>query len=141
MANPDARILAAGGVVWRSVGREPEVALIHRPRYDDWTFPKGKNMPGESSGDCALREVEEETGLICELGAELPATEYIDQKGRAKIVYYWVMKPLAGEFEPNREVDELRWLRPTEAGRLLSYRRDVELLVAATELLASPSES
>jgi 8-oxo-dGTP diphosphatase len=138
VANPNARILAAGGVLWRIASEEPEVAVIHRPRYDDWTFPKGKNMPGESDRDCALREVEEETGLTCELSTELPATEYIDQKGRAKIVHYWVMRPRSGEFEPNREVDELRWLRPLQAGRLLSYRRDVELLVAAMRYLVAP---
>jgi len=141
VANPDAQIQAAGGVIWRLADREPEVALIHRPRYDDWTFPKGKNMPGESNSDCALREVEEETGLTCELSAELPATEYIDHQGRSKVVHYWVMQPLSGKFEPNREVDELRWLQPSAAGRLLSYRRDVELLVAAMRYLISPGAS
>ena len=86
-------IRAAGGVPVRQAGGDLEVLLVHRPRYDDWTFPKGKAEPGESDVECALREVEEETGLRCELGRELPSTSYVDGKGRPKRVRYWLMHP------------------------------------------------
>ena len=122
----EAEVGAAGGVV----AREGRVALVHRPKYDDWTFPKGKLDPGESFEDAALREVEEETGLRCRLGRELPSVRYPDARGRPKLVRYWLMEPQSGEFAPNDEVDELRWLEPTEALALLSYDRDRELLQA-----------
>ena len=123
------RVEAAGGVVVRDGDAGTEVCLVHRPRYDDWTFPKGKLDPGESFEDAALREVEEETGLRCTLEAELPSTEYRDNKDRPKIVRYWQMEvdedPV---FEPNDEVDELRWLPMAEAAELLTYDRDRGLL-------------
>jgi 8-oxo-dGTP diphosphatase len=118
--DPDAaEVKASGGI---------EVALVHRPRYDDWSFPKGKLDPGESWEQAALREVEEEVGLRCRLGHELPPTAYRDNKGRAKVVRYWLMEPLDGEFAPSREVDEVRWLAPAAADRLLSYAHDRDLL-------------
>jgi 8-oxo-dGTP pyrophosphatase MutT (NUDIX family) len=117
-------VRAAGGVVLRG----ERVLLVHRPRYDDWTFPKGKALDGESDEDCALREVEEETGLRCELGAELVTTRYVDSKGRPKQVRWWAMRPLSGAFTPTDEVDEIRWSTADEAARLLSYERDVPLL-------------
>jgi 8-oxo-dGTP diphosphatase len=123
-----AEVKASGGVVCRRGEDGLEVALVHRPRYDDWSFPKGKLDAGESWEDGALREVEEEIGLRCRLGDELSPTAYRDNKGRAKVVRYWLMEPIDGEFEPNDEVDEMRWVRPDEAGRLLSYDRDRELL-------------
>ena len=105
--------------------------LVHRPRYDDWTFPKGKADPGESDEDCALREVWEETGLRCALGAELPPTAYDDALGRPKIVRWWVMDPLEDDgFVPGKEIDALRWVTPADARGLLSYERDVVLLDA-----------
>jgi 8-oxo-dGTP diphosphatase len=119
-----AEVKAAGGVVLR----DGLVALVHRPRYDDWAFPKGKLDAGESWEDGALREVEEETGLRCRLGTELSPSSYRDNKGRAKIVRYWLMEPLGGEFVPSDEVDELRWVSPADASALLSYARDRELL-------------
>ena len=121
-----AEIHAAGGVVVRD-GR---VLLVHRPRYDDWTLPKGKLDPGEGFEEAALREVEEETGLRCELVRELPSATYHDSEGREKLVRYWEMTPLAGEFAPNDEVDELRWLEPADAGDALSYERDRDVLAA-----------
>ena len=75
-------VRAAGGLI----RRDATVLLVHRPRYDDWTFPKGKADEGESDEDCALREVREETGLHCTLGAEISSTEYLDAEGRAKRV-------------------------------------------------------
>ncbi len=97
---------------------------MHRPRYDDWSFPKGKAGPGETDEDCALREVTEETGLVCELAEELPATEYVDAQGRPKRVRYWLMRPVGGELEFHHEVDGARWVSPEEARALLSYERD-----------------
>ena len=127
--DPDAaEVKASGGVVWRRADRGVQVALVHRPRYDDWSFPKGKLDAGESWEEAALREVEEEIGLRCRLGHELPPTSYHDGKGRAKVVRYWMMEPLDGEFVPSHEVDEVRWLTPAEADRLLSYEHDRELL-------------
>lgn len=128
-------IRAAGGVVTRTgVGDGTEVLVAHRPKYEDWSFPKGKVDPGESDEDCALREVEEETGLRCTLGDELPTTAYLDRKGRSKTVRYWAMTVLDGSFRPNDEVDETRWLAPDLAARLLSYDRDRDVLAASLEL-------
>lgn len=106
--------------------------MVHRPRYDDWTMPKGKRDVGEDDETCALREIEEESGFRCKLGAELPSTSYTDRKGRPKVVRYWVATVVSGAFAPNDEVDEVRWVTPTEAGSLLSYERDRAVLEAAT---------
>lgn len=125
---------AAGGVVVR---RGPsgahEVLLVHRPRYDDWTLPKGKNHPGEGDEDAALREVAEETGLRCELGRELPSSRYRDQKGRPKVVRYWAMRALSGSFRPHDEVDYARWVPLSDAAAALTYARDREILRALSD--------
>lgn len=105
-----------------------EVLLVHRPRYGDWTFPKGKLRDGESNEDAARREVLEETGLTCELGQPLAATEYTDAKLRTKTVEYWSMQNCSGEFQPNQEVDQVAWLTPEEAERRLTYARDLDVL-------------
>ena len=111
--------------------RGETVVLVHRPRYDDWTFPKGKANDGESDEECAVREVHEETGLRCTLGDELPATEYVDSRGRPKRVRWWRMHPVSDDgFSPNDEVDELRWAMLEEAAAVLSYERDLVLLEA-----------
>jgi 8-oxo-dGTP diphosphatase len=104
------------------------VLLVHRPRYDDWTLPKGKLRGDESHEDGALREIEEETGLRCELRFPLPSTTYRDQRDRLKHVRYWAMRPLGGAFAPGDEVDEIRWLEPAEAQRTVSYDRDRTVL-------------
>jgi 8-oxo-dGTP diphosphatase len=118
-------IRAAGGVV----EGDGLLLLVHRPRYDDWTFPKGKAEADEADEECAVREVREETGLECELLDELAPTEYVDARGRPKRVRWWRMRIVADHgFEPNDEVDELRWLAPADAARLLSYERDLALL-------------
>ena len=125
-AREDGVVRAAGGLV----ARDGRLLLVHRPKYDDWTFPKGKAEPGESDEACAVREVEEETGLRCELGTELPSTYYTDSRDRPKRVRWWRMEPIAGEFTPSDEVDEIRWLTREEAVELLSYDRDLVLLDA-----------
>jgi 8-oxo-dGTP diphosphatase len=123
-------VRAAGGVVVRSATGELEVLLVHRPRYDDWTIPKGKLLPGEAYEDGALREVEEETGLECVLGPEIAQTEYHDSRGRPKVVRYWLMRPAGGTFEPHDEVDEVVWLPLPLARERLSYDRDRAVLDA-----------
>jgi 8-oxo-dGTP pyrophosphatase MutT (NUDIX family) len=107
-----------------------EVLLVHRPRYDDWTFPKGKARDGERDEECALREVDEETGLRCELVEELPATAYRDRRGREKRVRYWRMKALEGSARPQHEVDGVEWLTVPDACERLSYGRDRDVLEA-----------
>jgi 8-oxo-dGTP pyrophosphatase MutT (NUDIX family) len=124
----EAIVRAAGGVVVRDGSGTPELVVVHRPRYDDWTLPKGKARPGESDEDCALREVEEETGLRCELEAELESLRYRDSAERPKIVRYWLMRPVGGVLRPANEVDEARWLPVEEAARLLTYERDRRLV-------------
>jgi 8-oxo-dGTP pyrophosphatase MutT (NUDIX family) len=111
------------------------VVVVHRPRYDDWSFPKGKADEAETDEAAAMREVEEETGLRCERGVEMPAIQYTDSLGREKVVRYWVMTPLAGCFTPTREVDEIRWLTLEEADALLTYEHDRRLLRDLHEIL------
>jgi 8-oxo-dGTP pyrophosphatase MutT (NUDIX family) len=116
-------IRAAGGIVIR----DGCVLLVHRPAYDDWTIPKGKLDGDESWEEGALREVEEETGLSCELGPELGRTLYRDAQGREKEVRYFELTATGEAFAQN-EVDEVRWVPLAEAATLLSYERDVDLL-------------
>ena len=124
-------IRAAGGVVVRDVNGVLEVVVVHRPAYDDWTLPKGKAHRGESDEACALREVEEETGLRCERGRELAGSSYRDAADREKIVRYWLMRPVGEVLRPTREVDEARWVPYDEAERILSYERDRVVLRSA----------
>ena len=121
-------VRAAGGIVLRGEGGDRSVALVHRPRYDDWSFPKGKLEDGEDEATAALREVEEETGLRCHLGPSVGAVTYRDRRGRAKVVRYFQMDADGGQFAPNQEVDELRWVPLEDAPRLLSYAHDRRLL-------------
>ena len=124
-------VRASGGILWRhGPTGEIEVLVVHRPKYDDWSFPKGKLEPGETDEECALREVEEETGFRCTLGPELTSTSYIDRKGRPKEVRYWVMTIEDGTFAPTDEVDEVRWVTGAQARWLLSYDRDRAVLDA-----------
>lgn len=123
----DIAVYAAGGVVWRR--RDDgvvEVLVVHRPRYDDWTFPKGKrDSVDESDEDCARREVLEETSLTCTLGVELSTSYYVDRKGRSKQVRYWAMTVADAEpREPDDEVDVMGWFSLDQVHRLLSYERD-----------------
>jgi 8-oxo-dGTP pyrophosphatase MutT (NUDIX family) len=129
------QVKAAGGVVWRRAGDGVEIAVVHRPKYDDWSLPKGKLDPGEGFEDAALREVEEETGFRCELGPHLGDAHYEDNKGRPKIVRYWAMGNHQGEFKANDEVDELRWVPIAEAKAMLSYDFDRDLIDTTADRL------
>ncbi len=104
--------------------------MVHRPVQDDWTLPKGKLEAGETAERAALREVEEETGLRCELVRPAGSTAYVDGRGRQKIVRYWVMRPLSGRFVPTAEVDALRWFPIDDAVTQLTYPQDRALLTA-----------
>jgi len=136
--HPDVTVWAAGGLITRHTDRGPEVLVVHRPRYDDWSLPKGKLEKGESLESAAHREVLEETGYSCSLDERLPTVEYLDGKRRFKGVVYWIMTVESGTFTSNEEVDEARWLRPKRARQLLDYKRDVDLLrLGAARILES----
>ena len=131
------KIPAAGALLWRPGEQGPEVVLVHRPRYDDWSLPKGKVDPGETDEEAALREVEEETGVRSTLGPELESTRYRDRKGRLKQVRYWLMEPVDGKvpkFRPNNEIDDVRWCSANDAGKLLSHDHDRKLIRDAEAL-------
>jgi len=123
----DDMIHAAGCIVYRQAKKGPEVLLVHRPKYDDWSFPKGKREDGESDLECALREVEEETGFRGEVGPELPSVHYM-VGDRPKTVRYWLLLQTGGDFEPNDEVDKVRWVPAAKAQDLLDYEHDIALL-------------
>jgi 8-oxo-dGTP diphosphatase len=123
---PDTSIVrAAGGIVLR----DGLVLVVHRPQYHDWSLPKGKLEEGESWEEGALREVEEETGLRCTLGAPAGTTRYVDSRGRNKEVRYFRMTS-DGQATAQNEVDEVRWLPLEEAAELMTYARDRDLLNA-----------
>jgi 8-oxo-(d)GTP phosphatase len=121
-------VLAAGGAVWRtSVDGSLETVVVHRPKYDDWSLPKGKLDQGEHAVQAAVREVGEETGLAVVVGRRSVRTQYVVEEGD-KQVDYWLQEAIGGEFEPNSEVDELRWLPLPEATALLSHDHDRAVL-------------
>jgi 8-oxo-dGTP pyrophosphatase MutT (NUDIX family) len=128
LPTPTNVVQAAGGLVVRRREGILELAVVHRPEHADWSLPKGKLEQGETFDEAARREVQEETGLSCRLVRFIGHTEYVDRKGRPKAVAYWVMEVIGGSFTPNLEVDELRWVGLEEAGRLLTYPRDRELV-------------
>lgn len=133
--------LAAGAVLWRGDITKPdeiEVAVIHRPNYDDWSLAKGKVDPGESIPTTAAREIWEETGYDIRLGKLIGKVTY-PVLDRMKVVYYWTAQVLGGEFTPNDEVDELRWLSVDHACELLSYQVDTEVLAKAAKRFRTPT--
>jgi 8-oxo-(d)GTP phosphatase len=122
-------VRAAGGLITREGPKGTEVVLVHRPRYDDWSFPKGKLDPGEGELEAALREVEEETGLRVRPGVDLGVISYVDAHARQKVVRYWQMDPPAGaDVRGMNEIDDARWLALDEARTTLSYPHDRLLL-------------
>ncbi|MDQ4085234.1 MAG: NUDIX domain-containing protein [Actinomycetota bacterium] len=128
-------VLAAGAVVWRPANGAVAVLLVHRPKYDDWSFPKGKVDPGEHLTATAVREVAEETGLEVRLGIPLPQQEYVSAPGVTKRVCYWAARPAdtdtsVDDYVPNREVDAVVWLPLDQARERLTYARDVHVLQA-----------
>lgn len=143
-------IKASGGVVWRRtrtaddadihpIGPDQiEVVVVHRPAYDDWTLPKGKRKSGEKGRDCALREVEEETGLRCCPGAELPPTSYLMPDGNEKALRWWSMTVAEDlGFESGDEVDEVRWVRASEVDSILTYQLDATVVGSFLERVNS----
>ena len=118
-------VRAAGGLVWRKGDGGKEIVVVHRPAYDDWSFPKGKLEDGESELQAALREVEEEVGVRCALGRDLGTISYVDSRGRPKIVRYWEMTlPDGTELRAANEVDDARWVTLADAEGMLTYDHD-----------------
>ena len=130
--NDAGEVRAAGAVVVR--GSDPvEVLVIHRPQYDDWTLPKGKVEAGETDEACAVREVEEETGVrVLRLGRELWPVRWTDGNGEPKVCRYWLVDAFEGEGVGQNEVDAVEWLALGDAAARLSYPRDVEVLRAVS---------
>ncbi|MGH8908821.1 MAG: NUDIX hydrolase [Egibacteraceae bacterium] len=127
-------VRAGGGVLWRPLPSGViQVALVHRPSYDDWTLPKGKRHDGETDLDTAIREVLEETGYRVEVGPELGESRY-EFRGRDKSVRWWAMRALDGRFMPTREVDRLEWVSLAEAAQRLTYARDRKVLLLFMQL-------
>ena len=132
-------IFAAGAVCWREVGKDLMVAIIHRGRYQDWSFPKGKVDSGETLAEAAVREIKEETGLKVKLGVPLSTVSYPIDKGKTKVVHYWAAKvtdkALANsKFKPDEEVSEVVWMKADQAFAKLSYKHDRELLQEVIDL-------
>ena len=128
-------IRAAGGVIFRRRSGILETLIVHRPRYDDLTLPKGKAHDGESIEATALREIREETGVTGELGPELQSVSYTDPLGRPKTVRYWLVKADGvQDFRPDHEVDALAWVAVEEAPATLTNQRDREVLAEAARL-------
>jgi 8-oxo-dGTP pyrophosphatase MutT (NUDIX family) len=133
---PRDEIVAAGGlVIDASDEQTPRVLLVHRPKYDDWSYPKGKLDPGETIEAAALREVEEETGLRCRIIRELTSVHYLYRgrggETRPKVVHYYLMEVIGGEIHVNMyEIDEARWCTVSDAMARLRYDHDRQILMA-----------
>ncbi|MBB2892809.1 NUDIX domain-containing protein [Flexivirga oryzae] len=128
-----ATVPAAGAVLWRREGDQLQVALVHRPKYDDWSWAKGKLDPGESWVEAAAREVLEETGFRPRLGVPLPRSVYSMQRGQLKEIRYWAAEVLSGSGDLENEIDEVAWLTPAQAQVRLSYVRDAQQLQAVVD--------
>jgi len=142
MSNDKSDVIRAAGclVYRRCAGDQVEVLVVHRQRYDDWDFPKGKREDGESDEECARRETEEETGFIGELGPELESDSYY-VGDKPKSVRWWLMKATGGSFIANEEVDEVRWLLPEDAMLVLSYGHAKRMLRTLDRMLRTAGQS
>lgn len=132
---PRRSIWAAGGVVHRTTDAGPEVLLIHRERYDDWSLPKGKLEKNEDFLDCALREAHEETGYRVNSPRMIGTTGYVTPAGKPKVVRWWLLEAGEGRFKPNSEVDHIEWLAPDVAAKRATYEGDVQVIERGAELL------
>lgn len=138
----DILVQAAGCVLWRrSSAHQLQLALVYRPKWADWSWPKGKLKRGETHQEAARREVLEETGHTCRLGAELPSARYIDHQDRPKEVRYWAAEATGGAFEPNDEVSDLVWLTPDEAPGRLTHERDRGLISVALMAIVTDDDT
>ncbi|MFG2579419.1 NUDIX hydrolase [Streptomyces malaysiensis] len=135
-------VRAAGCALWRHARSTAgiELALVFRPKWSDWSWPKGKLKLGETFQEAAVREVREETGMTCRLGVELLSSHYTDAQGRPKLVRYWAAEATGGAFEPNDEVTALAWLTPEAADNRLTYDRDRRLIPDLLSALDIPEE-
>ena len=131
-------ILGGGGIVTRHDNGELEVLTVHRPKHLDWSLPAGKLDPGETLAECALREVYEETGYVCELGRDVGMVDYTDRRGRTRQVHYWEMDAISGSFTPNQEVDSIAWVPVAESLNYFTNERDLKM---ASAFLALVGES
>lgn len=139
--NASGEIRAAGGIVCVRRGDHAEVLVVHRPQFDDWTLPKGKAKAGESDLDAARREVEEETGLRCEVGPEVARLHFRDRNHRTKVTRYWLMRPWSGAFRASDEVDSCDWLAPVAASAKMTRSGERDLLAALGPRIAARSFS
>ncbi len=130
-------ILGGGGLITRHNDGELEVLMVHRIKHLDWSLPAGKLEPGETLAECALREVYEESGLVCELGRELGMVEYTDRRGRARQVHYWEMEAIGGSFTPNDEVDAISWVPLAESLNYFDSERDQKMVSAFLSLVGA----
>ncbi len=130
--------LAAGGLLYRSGASGTEILLVHRPKYDDWAFPKGRLDPGESLLQCAIREVGEETGIIARVGRKLPQVVYTKPSGKRKKVAFWAMTSIAGSFSPNHEIDEVKWVPVAKAPKRLTYKADKRFITELSKKWTAP---
>ncbi|TXL87132.1 NUDIX hydrolase [Streptomyces sp. IB2014 016-6] len=132
-------VLAAGCVLWRKSPYSAdgsEICLVHRPKWADWSHPKGKLKRGETFADAAIREVHEETGMTCALGSVLPTARYL-ALGTPKEVRYWAAEATGGAFVASKEVDRILWLTPAAAHERLTHERDKELVTVFLDILRS----
>jgi 8-oxo-dGTP diphosphatase len=129
-------VRAAGAVVWRRRDDRVEMLLVHRPKYGDWSLPKGKNKSAESDEDCAVREVEEETNLRVKLGPELASTAYLANGGLKRVRYWLAEAERADDAGPRNEVDDVAWLPADEVESRLTHERDRKVVRSALEHLA-----
>ena len=139
--NDRGEVRGAGGIVLRHHGDTTQLVMVHRPAFGDWTLPKGKVKKHETDAIAALREVREETGLLCELGAEAGAVHYRDRKDRRKVVRFWLMTPLAGAFAANDEVDRCEWLDLVDGAERATRSGERQFLAEVTAKLVARSDA